>query len=170
MPRKRFTATGVESFTKTENPADRKSYMYLMGSDDMEVSDGYHTFTELYDHRIELYIAMCRLFTHLDKLAPKYVRNNRLDMAASSVGEEPVEAMASIEMRRVNIWRSKLHSDGSGYEGWFILGVGKEKGEQITYHLPESRWEDTNFAETLDKAPEWDGHTPADVITRLKTV
>jgi len=25
------------------------------------ISDGYHTFAELYDHRIELYIALCRI-------------------------------------------------------------------------------------------------------------
>lgn len=45
-----------------------------------------------------------------------------------------------------------------------------EAGTQITYHLPIDRWEECSFAETLDKAPKWDGHTSADVITRLKNL
>ncbi len=32
------------------------------------------------------------------------------------------------------------------------MGIGKEKGEQITYHLPLSKWDETNFAETLESA------------------
>lgn len=68
------------------------------------------------------------------------------------------------------VWRSKLHSDGSGFEGWFILGIGQKKGSQITYHIPLSYWDQTNFAVTLDQAPEWDGHTSVDVLKRLKVL
>lgn len=100
-----------------------------------KISDGYHTFDELYEHRITLFIALCK---NLDGY--KYA----------------------------NAWRSKLHSDGTSFDGWFILGINKEKGEQITYHLPISKWEETNFAEDLEKAPEWDGHTSNDVLERLK--
>lgn len=96
--------------------------------------DSYHTFDELYDHRIALFIALCG------------------------------------EMERLPVWRSKLHSDGSSFTGWFILGINKEAGKQITYHLPIRVWEATDFAETLDTAPEWDGHTPTDVLARLKTL
>ncbi len=66
------------------------------------------------------------------------------------------------------IWRSKLHSDGSAFDGWFILGLGEAKGGQITYHLPLDRWDETDFAETRERAPEWDGHTAADVLGRIK--
>lgn len=65
------------------------------------------------------------------------------------------------------VWRSKLHSDGSSFDGWFIMGIFKEGGKQITYHLPMDKWNDAMFAETLEKAPEFDGHTPADVLKRL---
>lgn len=106
------------------------------------ISDGYHTFGELYEHRIILFIALCK--------AIKIIYN---------------------ETRVFNpIWKSKVHSDGSVWDGWFILGIYKTKGEQITYHLPESKWNDCDFAETLDKAPEWDGHTSADVLERLKNL
>lgn len=103
-----------------------------------EVSDGYHTFGELYNHRITLFIALCNVI-----MAGGYFKN-------------PI------------VWRSKLNSDGSTFDGWFIMGINKDSGEQITYHLPMDRWEETDFAETLDKAPEWDGHTATDVLDRLK--
>lgn len=100
-------------------------------------SDGYHTFDELYEHRITLYIALCR------NLFPKLGGN---------------------------IYRTRLHSDGSSIEGWFILGIFSQRGQQITYHLPDSRWDETNFCEytTRTRAPEFDGHTSADVLERLK--
>lgn len=115
------------------------------GAEDMECSDGYHTFGELYEHRITLFIALCKS-----------------TLAMASVVGEVILASAA--------WRSKLHSDGSNWDGWFILGIGKEKGKQITYHLPISKWDETEFAETLEKAPEWDGHTPEDVLERLKNL
>lgn len=95
------------------------------------ISDGYHTFGELYEHRIELFIALC-------------ARNT--DVA----------------------WKSKLHHGGTSIEGWFIMGLYQVKGFQITYHLPMSYWDRCAFVLTLDRAPEWDGHTSADVIKRLR--
>ena len=64
-------------------------------------------------------------------------------------------------------WRSKLHSDGSKFEGRFILGMNEEKGKQITYHLPLSKWKETDFAKTLKKSPEFDGHSSDDVLERI---
>lgn len=108
--------------------------------------DGYHTFDELYDHRITLYIALCRL----------QAAGNQCD-----------------DFNLHPIWRSKRHSDGElcfGTGTQFVLGINVMPGNQITYHLPISRWDETDFAETLDKAPEWDRHTSDDVIKRLKTL
>jgi hypothetical protein len=67
-----------------------------------------------------------------------------------------------------NSWKSKRHSDGSMFNGMFILGLEKEKGKQLTYHLPLEYWDECDFAETLDFAYEWDEHTPKDVLERLK--
>lgn len=98
------------------------------------VSDGFHTFGELYAHRIELFIALCRQFKNIPG----------------------------------KVWRSRFHSDGSHFDGWFVLGINKSKGNQITYHLPDSKWCDTEFAELLVQAPLFDGHSPTDVLERLK--
>lgn len=116
----------------------------------LEVSDGYHTFDELYDHRITLYIALCMLLKRQEN--------------ATGLSLPPGESF---------IWRSKHHSDGKlcfGTGTQFILGIGKEKGSQITYHVPIERWDETAFAETLDRAPEFDGHTSEDVLVRLKSL
>lgn len=125
-------ANAVSEYKPTLAPFGTADHI-ITGPEEMSVSDGYHTFDELYDHRITLYIALCR------NIAPNS-----------------------------HVWRSKLHSDGSAFEGWFILGIEKNVGNQITYHLPLACWSETEFAETLEKAPEWDGHTPADVLARLK--
>ena len=104
------------------------------------ISDGYHTFDELYEHRIRLFIALCKELAWED---------------------EPSQ--------HVDIWCSTKHSDGSSFGDWFVLGIGKEKGEQITYHLPARFWNEVcKFAQVLDKAPEYDGHTSDDVLERLK--
>ena len=97
-----------------------------------KISDGYHTFDELYDHRITLFIALCKV--------TKY-----------------------------QVWKSRKHSDGSEWEGLFILGINKEAGHQITYHLPISRWDEID-CDVEERAPEWDGHSSADVLKRLKEI
>lgn len=110
-----------------------------------KVSDGYHTIDELYDHRITLYIALA---------------NAQHTIYGEFGGMTDFHA----------VWRSKLHSDGTSYDGWFILGIRKEKGRQITYHIPLERWDETDFADTLENAPEWDGHTSANVLSRVKNL
>jgi hypothetical protein len=97
------------------------------------ISDGYHTFGELYEHRIRLFITLCAI--HPDV-----------------------------------VWKSQSHSDGSFIEGWFVMGIEKEPGRQITYRLPMSYWDECNFCEVLASAPPFDGHTAADVLERLKNL
>lgn len=106
-----------------------------------DISDGYHTFGELYNHRIALYMLLAK------------------QIAASVLGAETKP-----------VWKSKAHSDDSVWEGWFILGIYKAKGQQITYHLPMSEWDKCYFAEELEKAPGWDGHTSEDVLVRLNSL
>jgi hypothetical protein len=107
-----------------------------MSADMGHISDGFHTFDELYEHRITLWIAVLRLWARENDYPP-------------------------------NPWRTKLHSDGSSFDGWFVLGLHHRAGEQITYHLPISRWDETSFARELERAPEFDGHTSEDVLSRI---
>jgi hypothetical protein len=93
------------------------------------ISDGYHTFDELYEHRHALYAAF-----------------------------------ASADPDRA--WKSLKHDDGTMFDGWFIAGMSLPAGN-ISYHLPMRLW-DTVTGLELSAAPKWDGHTPNDVVSRLK--
>lgn len=123
--------TRVAEFLNKEIQVSKGVEEFSTGS----ISDGYHTFDELYEHRIVLYIALCRI--------------------------------CQIETRRA-VWCSKKHSDGTVWDGWFLLGINTENGMQITYHLPDKYWQEvTDFAAELEEAPEFDGHTSADVLKRI---
>jgi len=65
-------------------------------------------------------------------------------------------------------WKSKFHSDGSMFDGWFIAGIATTYG-QATYHIPMRLWDEFDIDE-LPCAPPWDGHTADDVIKRIKTL
>ncbi len=99
--------------------------------------DGWHSFNELYAHRIALFIALCK------------------SQATAFFGK--------------TVWMSKKQSDGTAIQdGWFLLGIGTRPGKQITYHIPVSEWDlCRTFATEKKQAPEYDGHSPADCLTRI---
>lgn len=105
------------------------------------ISDGYHTFGELYEHRIALFRALC-----------SYI-NGTVDH--ESYHNAP--------------WKSIIHSDGTTMDGWFIAGIGILPGEQISYHIPRSLYNEWP-AEARLIAPTWDGHTSTDVLKRLSAI
>lgn len=66
-------------------------------------------------------------------------------------------------------WKSKAHHDGSMYDGMFIVGIQTPQG-QATYHYDiDPYWEMFDCRE-LERAPEWDGHTPEQAIERIATL
>ena len=96
-----------------------------------QVSDGDHTFDELYEHRGLLFLALQR--AHPDRA-----------------------------------WCSRLHEDGSMFEGWFVAGLDLPAGP-VTYHFPLRLWPlAAAGARELPRAPKWDGHTPAQALERLR--
>lgn len=97
------------------------------------ISDGYHTFNELYDHRCTLFLALMKAHKGIS-------------------------------------WISSAHYDGSTMDGWFVAGMELPTG-MVTYHLPSSMWSlacETG-AKPLVRAPEFDGHTSADVVKRIQS-
>lgn len=94
-----------------------------------KISDGYHTFDELYAHRIMLFLCLMKFNKDIS-------------------------------------WKSRKHSDGTSYEGWFIAGMNLPTGT-ITYHIADQFWNMIDDINHLEVAPEWDGHTSDDVIRRL---
>lgn len=63
-------------------------------------------------------------------------------------------------------WKAKRHHDGSMYSGYFIVGIDTPFG-QATYHYSLDYWPLFHVKE-LDRAPEWDGHTPEQAIDRIE--
>lgn len=94
-----------------------------------DLSDGYHTFNELYHHRAILFSVIC---------------NEHPDIS----------------------WKSKLHHDGTMFDGMFIVGINTPEG-QATYHYDINPYWDMFRVRELEKAPEWDGHTSEQAIERI---
>lgn len=63
-------------------------------------------------------------------------------------------------------WKSKLHADGTMYEGMFIVGIETPDG-QATYHYDVEPYWSLFRCKEVDRAPEWDGHTPDQAIERI---
>lgn len=91
-----------------------------------DLSDGYHSYNELYKHRMILFSIIC---------------NQNQEVA----------------------WKSRLHHDETMFdiEDYFIVGIDTPQG-QFTYHYQMEYWDLFDVKE-LDKAPEYDGHTPDDI-------
>ena len=110
------------------------------------VSDGYHTMEELYEHRIALFAALINIVSGIE----------------SGVERREIPGEWLIGMA----WKSRLHSDGTMFEGgYFIAGINFGE-EQISYHMKE-KWWDKFECQELERAPKYDGHTSKDVIERL---
>ena len=124
--------TNIEPLEKIQELIDLAKDVHLPVG---RLSDGYHTFDDLYEHRCTLFVLLLNALTDLDE--------------------------------DIVTWKSRVHSDGTSYKGWFIAGLHSAGGEQITYHLPDKFWSILSLPQELDKAPEFDGHTPQDVLTRL---
>jgi hypothetical protein len=104
------------------------------------ISDGYHTFGELYDHRRALTAALVK------------------EVMQNPWRSNPVSA-----------WKSKAHhpDDDPMFEGgYFIVGVDLPTGT-ITYHYKLSHWDDFPEAIELQHAPKWDGAGPDETVERL---
>ena len=100
--------------------------------DDMkieDVSDGYHTFKDLYHHRALLFSTICNLVPNL-------------------------------------AWKSKLHDDGTMFDGMFIVGITTPEGN-ATYHYDIDPYWDMFKVKELENAPKFDGHTPEDALNRI---
>lgn len=107
-----------------------------------EVSDGYHTFGELYHYRMLLQAAWFNTLLVDELDAP--------------------ELIGSI----VKSWR---HSDGElcfGKENYFIVVAELPTG-QISNHYKGEYWDLFNCME-VPKAPEYDGHTPQQAAERIE--
>ena len=71
-----------------------------------------------------------------------------------------------VENFAARAWKSKLQADGTMYEGMFIVGIDTPDG-QATYHYDVEPYWNLFRCKEVDRAPEWDGHTPDQAIERI---
>ncbi len=105
---------------------DKKGFI-----DTNKISDGGHTFDELYNHRAKLFSVICNLHKEIS-------------------------------------WKSRLHDDGTMFEGYFIVGIETEEG-QATYHYGLELWDLFDVVE-LPRAPKYDGHNSEQAIERIQSL
>lgn len=120
-------------------PAAKKTPHMFEGRPE-QLTDGFHTMEELYDHRRALTAVVAAWAAH-----------------PGGTGTDPAS------------WRSKAHhpDDGPMFEGgYFIVGIELDTGT-ITYHYKLTHWDDFAAVPELEHAPKWDGAAPADSVTRL---
>lgn len=121
------------------------------------ISDGSHTFGELYDQRMQLTLAFGSMITMLNK----GLYNDALDYLPKKDAPTFITDMYN----NVDVMISDKHSDGTMFPDYFIVVFVTPKG-YYSYHYHNSyKHLFSNFKE-VETAPEWDGHTSSD-ISRL---
>lgn len=104
-----------------------------------DVSDGYHTMDELYDHRLALTVALFRLLEEFYRKFGIY-----------------------------RVFKTYRHHDGSMFDGYFmVMSCRKDGSDQMSYHYKLEHWDKFQI-QVQDISPyPYDGHTSKDVIERL---
>lgn len=110
-----------------------------------ECQDEYHSMTELYQHRMALTIALFNSWYHG---GPTWHNSPRED---------------------IEVLKSKLHHDGTMFEGGYFIVMALTQEGQISYHYKLEHWDEFDIPE-VERAPEWDGHTSLQVLERLKRI
>ena len=106
-----------------------------------EISDGFHTFNDLYAHRTALLRALV-------------VTNVQMCWKSRNHEEGGTPMHEGYFIVGINLARKKKTHGG---------GILKTP---ITYHIENKYWDDFECHE-YEYAPKWDGHTPEDVVDRL---
>lgn len=121
------------------------------------LSDGYHSFSELYEFR-KMYNAA--LF---NEWASGYMHVRSLIQKGIGVIHQPTP--------KYNVHKSWRHSDGELCfgGGWFIVSAKLPTG-QISNHYEARDWDLFRIPEEDKALFEWDGHTSDDVINRLRVL
>lgn len=119
-----------------------------------ELSDGYHTFKELYDYRMLYNAAFFNDMVWFKNVKADEKDKTTLTYKASSI--------------QYDVHKSKRHSDGEECfgGGWFIVMAELPTG-QISNHYEMKYWDLFKIPEK-EKANVWDGHTPQQAAERLK--
>jgi hypothetical protein len=118
----------------------RTSYSFESESEDaIEVSDGYHTMEELYDHRRALTVALANFINYM--------------------GEEEVKAYKAQRHYDGTMFE--------GYFVVMIVRKDGTHNDQMSYHYSLEHWDEFKIPEYEIAPDQYDGHSSKEVIERL---
>lgn len=122
------------------------------------LSDGYHTFNELYEFR--------KMYN--PALFNEWANPNTLYFYKD---ESSFDGVGSVRGPKYNVHKSWKHNDGELCfgGGWFIVCANLPTG-QISNHYPAEDWDLFKVPEVEKALYPFDGHTPKDVLERLKNL
>lgn len=69
----------------------------------------------------------------------------------------------------INVMKSRLHYDGTMFDGDYFIVMAVLPIGQISYHYHVKHWDKFNIPIVL-RTPKWDGHTSLDVLDRLEKI
>ena len=120
--------------------------------DTNQISDGYHTFGELYEFR---------------KVYNAALFNEWASHQSTIIGY----GQAMFNIPKYDVHKSWRHNDGELCfgGGWFIVVAMLPTG-QISNHYEAKDWDLFKIPEVEKAKYEFDGHTPNDVLERLKSL
>lgn len=139
------------------------SLIQNLGEDKQLVSDGFHTFSELYQIRLAYNVA---LFNEWSKTYNESVFAFK-DKDIKTLHPEIQLFLKNIKSK-YNVHKSWRHYDGELCfgGGWFIVSAQLPTG-QISNYYEAIHWDKFRIPETEKALFEFDGHTTQDVIERL---
>jgi hypothetical protein len=110
-----------------------------------DLSDGYHTYNELYEHRCRLFIELCKRCSEINR---------------------DVETIYDIYIVD--------KSDNDEWFLLVLVDKYARTNNQMSYHLPIEHYNECNYIATSIEKKEWekmfDGHTSKDVLERLENL
>lgn len=126
-----------------------------------DISDGYHTFGQLYDCRLAFNVALFNEWAR-DYYKFKKTFENTFDL------HPRIKQDLNNNKPEYNVHKSIRHHDGELCfgGGWFIVVAILPRG-QISFHYKMEDWDKFKIPETKKALYEFDGHTTEDVINRL---
>lgn len=155
---------------ESENVTKKINHMIhenVKGDDTDLISDGSHTFGELYIERMNLTLFAAKMITT--------VRKTFLGNAANTISKKQYDEFEDFFNTYFDVMISKKHSDGTMPEGYFIVVFVSDEGN-YSYHYSLDYFQLFEDIKEVDEPPEYDGHTTEDfgrlfsIVETLSTI
>jgi hypothetical protein len=142
-----------------ENKLQEVQELILLLKDERgEISDGFHSFNELYEFR-KLYNAL---------LFNEWARQITTETAFRKDARGRTKQIVVAESNKYDVHKSIRHNNGELCfgGGWFVVIAILPSG-QITNHYEMKDWDLFKIPEVEKAKYEFDGHTSQDVVERM---